>query len=822
MFFTDSYSKELFVSPFGRNSNLCGLQLTNPCQDISFTVIQRANENDIVKIDGSFQRNSCFEAKPLTEVAHGILVTKNLSFTGYNGTPVIQKCNIGDDVFLRVVTVGNELKKLTSIRLEGIHFEGVALAVLQKGRIHIENCTVNNITTTPILDALFNHKSVGDISISNTVVINCKHVIGTTYFDKLNIFITMSNFTGTAGHRTNRQRSTAIGVLSDTMRLSQSYIDLKAFRSLFQEFTNAIWLDIQGTARSRIHIIDCKFLRNGPKWAGWWYPETKYSDSDYRGSALRLYAPLHNLLGVSIVNSKLEDNCAHLGGAVYIDSWMGVLSLENCTIRNNFAVISGGALMIQGGHTMLRNCALDNNAAGSNISFNENIRTFVFIKNSGGALAIHKGFGKIERCEFKNNTAAAFGGTILLESEGIPFEVFDSTFLGPSQTVVIPKEGSIYYAFSDAVMKNVTFISPHMEELASSVIYQNGERQPKQVLCVRSSNLICPTGSNVRLMANVLKKGARLRYPGFLSLMTYCSPCPVRQYTLNSASLNMDIDKYSAGSGQGYRISNTKCMSCPFGGKCQNNIVAKRNFWGYKYNGGREVEFEFVPCPGYCCNNEDTCRSFNSCSRTRAGILCGKCKTGFTESLLSSVCISERNCRAENCWIFLVVASLGYVILFMYTSELSAIVKLLLFKPNFRKLMARFRRKNSVDPKQILLLKNPIKCHELDPCKQQDTPSFSTGMLKIVFFFYQVIHLYHVYDTEQGIPKPLETGKSILLSIFNLCPQGSNFHEFWCPFKGLTPVLKVLLKSCFPCILITTVLLLYILHHCVHYLKRKF
>ena len=101
---------------------------------------------------------------------------------------------------------------------------------------------------------------------------------------------------------------------------------------------------------------------------------------------------------------------------------------------------------------------------------------------------------------------------------------------------------------------------------------------------------------------------------------------------------------------------NNKCYICPYGATCKHDLEAKPNFWGIQVHD--EVEFHRCP-PSYCCK-KSPCGGYNVCHGNRAGILCGKCATNYSQALFSATCITSDKCG--NYWFLLFVV--GVVLLY--------------------------------------------------------------------------------------------------------------------------------------------------------------
>ncbi len=116
-----------------------------------------------------------------------------------------------------------------------------------------------------------------------------------------------------------------------------------------------------------------------------------------------------------------------------------------------------------------------------------------------------------------------------------------------------------------------------------------------------------------------------------------------------------------------------QCVSCPYGGFCPaGSIIARPHFWGYQV--GQNVEF--VSCPiGYCCDVVSTaCSVLDTCAQHRQGRLCGGCKAGYTETLITTKCVPDSQCDDDWLWTVFAVSAFVYIIWYSYKGEIVGII----------------------------------------------------------------------------------------------------------------------------------------------------
>ena len=277
----------------------------------------------------------------------------------------------------------------------------------------------------------------------------------------------------------------------------------------------------------------------------------------------------------------------------------------------------------------------------SRVLFEDNL----FQNNFGfetGAIKIINGHVKFRRCNFTNNFALRDTGYVYVGYGSAKVEFKDctfkrternGTFKGTAFTV-----GRFLHSESGGpiIIKNTTFETKFAERLVTQPILRifSGGYFDMDL----NSTIQCRTGSSLQF-----ENFSHFHYEGgedntfcrinVTTELFTCTMCPPKMYSLQSGfSRGLFIRK-------GF-----KCLECPFGAECdEHNIVAKRDFWGYKVtDSSNSSSLVFIPCPEKYCRKPERHslhqEEINSCNGNRQGVLCGRCSPGFTETLFSAKC----------------------------------------------------------------------------------------------------------------------------------------------------------------------------------------
>ena len=424
----------------------------------------------------------------------------------------------------------------------------------------------------------------------------------------------------------------------------------------------------------------------------------------------------------------------------------------------------------------------------------------LFEENAGlitGAVYISNGNTTFKNCSFQDNLAIRKTGQVYSAYGTGTMEFNNCTFSSKrkSKTLEGRKFGNVAFFYSESegpvILRNTSMVSAIAERRSNSVFeISNGGYvhidNKTTIQCGKGSMLSFENATHFvytekrkrfcRLNVTVVKYTCRLCSPGYYSLQT--------------------------GRSQGFAVENSfQCQRCPLGAKCiQNsiNIAAKENFWGYQVPEIRHTALlKFIPCPNdYCQSPSTQSQAFNSCRGNRTGFLCGKCATGYTESLFSADCRQTSQCSGNFLWLVIILFSAG-------------MAAYLLTKPPLLRLLCA---------RQVLWFirkKGNVRSREESSyvCEQRDT-----GYLKVVFYYYQVADLLidnSIEDLVHKVPYVY-----IVISAYNF-----QVHDIargiGCPVVGLTAVTKELLLSMPVFATMANVVVIYCVHVVVNLLLKR-
>ena len=232
-----------------------------------------------------------------------------------------------------------------------------------------------------------------------------------------------------------------------------------------------------------------------------------------------------------------------------------------------------------------------------------------------------------------------------------------------------------------------------------------------------------------------------------------------------------------------------------------------------------------VCLPGYCCQSSDQCISLKSCSSYRVGRLCGKCKPGYFQSFFTNHCFEEKLCKTEKFWALAITTYILVTAIFLLLQDICfCLLKVL----NMENLASKTERRINWLGKVLFWVKMDgyqlNQRSESESCRDREgeemegndeleiddgsdisnSSSTAVGLIKILFFFYQVQSILSVYKSNREL-QHFGDLKSSILNIFNLNIQIPFNREFHCPFSGMGSITKVWIKALFPvnCLLFT-------------------
>ncbi|CAB4004687.1 Hypothetical predicted protein [Paramuricea clavata] len=267
--------------------------------------------------------------------------------------------------------------------------------------------------------------------------------------------------------------------------------------------------------------------------------------------------------------------------------------------------------------------------------------------------------------------------------------------------------------------------------------------------------ILCPQGYKVNLNTNCFLESCSL----FTAL---CEQCPRKTYS------------FDRGEAHNTRSNHITCHECPVGGNCvEGQVTSKPNFWGYKSN--QTVTFHQCPAK-YCCDTNQ-CEHYNSCHGNRMGTLCGECPSGMSESLFDTKCKANKDCTSVTFWPAISAYLTLYLLFFLYQKDIINFVL------------------GRITPRYFLSSKNG----------RNSKPG---GFLKIIFYYYQIVHLLRNSVGSDVKVKFFDDAENLLSRAFNFLIIG--IPSIDCPFQDLRPVQKAVIVHSVGYSLLTLLCLLYL------------
>eukprot|EP00112_Aurelia_sp_Birch-Aquarium-sp1_P003286 Seg1365.4 transcript_id=Seg1365.4/GoldUCD/mRNA.D3Y31 product="WD repeat-containing protein 19" protein_id=Seg1365.4/GoldUCD/D3Y31 len=784
-------TKDIYISSNGHNNDTCGGTFT-PCKSIGYAVRKRAVEGDVVLVNGM---NGTVNA---TYVETTVYINKGLSFHGLHGQPVVTctGCKtlfqiVGQSAGTATFTVtfnnisfvkeaiGNQNNEILSIRdaslkCETCHFTGNANAVTFQWS-NLCQLIINNSKFYHVRYGVTAHNAFGFASIQ---------IMNTEFIGKSNVSQTAFQFSN----------------MVHQYPYPYVHIAISINTVLVKHFKNGLIL-----ANAKIKVFDLKI-----------------DQSVFMGlsrGAINIHHGKGNgntLMNINVSNSVFVNNSADRGGALQIMSMQDTRVVSyNCTFINNKAISFGGAVSLHGKLkvNISQSTFNDNNCSyGQGILFNSG-------SGAGGALSIDSmdKYGimvSIKDCTFNNNTAASMGGTIYAKAlraveSGVPhaspihLAIENSILTGPSQQETRAVDGDIMFSSAGLNITNVTMRVD--EPLSGKIVLHFSE----SVAAVdKHSTFSCPEGFNMELFGVAISRNQR-RYAKFRSLFQTCVKCPYNHYNILESSF------------RNLSLQNTRCRICPPGSTCKSGIIsAKVNHWGYQKKQSGDIAFVCLP-DGYGCEGRN-CLRYNSCDTDRIGFLCAKCRQGFTESLLSTKCIKNADCKQTKFWPIVMFLLAIYLILFIFRTQVfSELVNQLLWFRKTRPSNLETPLLQSIQGDLVLNMdevgndgnngNNQSNEQGAIDARPNDNGSngIGTGFLKILFYFYQVESILKSTENDKldGIISRMESTVKGFFN-FNIAAGGSSIS---CALLNATPVSKRLIRVGFVACLLLTLLSIHVI-----------
>ena len=709
-----------------------------PCRTVRHAV-KMSNDGVQIYIDYA-QGRPYKECENLTQSTCSIELTKSVSFHGVNGRPELQ-CNKRCKFFI-ITSPDFNISRIKFFNL--VISSSSVVTEIDKGA-RIELVYQNMLVRDNYYAIRSKHSTDCSILITNSSFENNFNLGIYLRCSNLTAYITASAFQFSPVSLTNiantptRWKKTKI-LIRDTIfngkniHTCASLLAIKPFAAIFivtitdSEFKN--------------HFSVCRSKH--------YHQFSTLCISDHHSRPRNItYIFLRNLL----IENNYNNDPALLLIAGYLDYSEVEVMIRDSIFRNNslaFQVSTNyfGRLSHDKHPTIIH----ENNTFVSN-----NINNL--LKRSGAA-AIYFGDGKsrVLSCRFLDNGAGQYSYTSVVKISEMALVTFFNSYFENRQTKVLSNQlftsGNRPVTFLGENTFNLVALKEKQSvfvRIPTSTYLTNGG-----VIMKKNFKILCPSGYKLyaQRQCTVLKKGiVKCNY-----INVRCEQCPTKTYTLERGKFIFN------------KSNDIQCQQCPRGGDCDSGLVtAKSNFWGYK----TKMKVHFVQCPpGYCCNTED-CVTYGSCHGNRSGTLCGQCPEGMSESLFSTQCISNTECAFNYFFIIGTITMLVlYLVFFLYHKEIVSILRTSLFSKRLSFSMNnRNQQRNNVST--------------------GGNTSSTSGMIKILFYYYQVCNLLRSSVGFSRKGKFIHNFENVISRVMNMILV--NLPSFNCPFANLRPVPKAII-----------------------------
>ena len=177
----------------------------------------------------------------------------------------------------------------------------------------------------------------------------------------------------------------------------------------------------------------------------------------------------------------------------------------------------------------------------------------------------------------------------------------------------------------------------------------------------QNTQIVCPIGMNAVETVPLSTKEPNVYH---------CEAvCTSNMYTFQFG--NISLKQTSEWGSKSYLSNHEKplCNQCPVGAKCSGKVQALPNYWGYRNKDNDTVVM--IRCPrGYCCQDDESCQTFDSCNSNRSGRLCGVCEKGLAESLFDQTCIPVEKCDTWFIVLLYISCIVGYGLRLMVIDDM--------------------------------------------------------------------------------------------------------------------------------------------------------
>ena len=323
-----------------------------------------------------------------------------------------------------------------------------------------------------------------------------------------------------------------------------------------------------------------------------------------------------------------------------------------------------------------------------------NVTIEVSIAGFGGALYLQQGLFIIKNCQFYNNSANKLGGSVFISRDTTAR--FQNCQFHSDENHRNVTNGLIFYSqAAEVTLSDVQFFVGSLPPFKTAVIYQAKDVFKSGEISLTNVEITCSDNSRLTLETTTkidLNWYSSNRFQQYKVLQCYCVPCPESFYTLETGLYRtsgpamslpgIPLRKVTFGPPPPPPISvgvryvhnvthvDFPCEPCPYGGQCSGTLHSKLNYWGYRTHN----RVKFYSCSnGYCCTHKQ-CNKFDQCATFKWGTLCGACEKGYSEALFSVKCVPNSQCK--DYWMLVVglLLSLVYATFLLFQNDVKDFV----------------------------------------------------------------------------------------------------------------------------------------------------
>ena len=727
---------------------------TTPCLTLRYAVLI-SSSGDKILIDHA-QNKPYKECDILTQSRSVIQLNKSLSFIGVNGTAIIE-CKKG----LILFNIQSSTFNPTKIVMSNMTLStSDTLIHCDKGSLFhllLHNC---------VFKSFYAAVSAKSTTFCSIYIFNSTFY-GSTYSSS--VVTSCHNLTTQLVGNMFQTSPVTLRTLSDSKtvpwQFTQVFVSQCVFNGQQKQLCTALLSVSSSSAIVNITVELSVFT------------DHKGNCKSSRVSTLDIYGGYFGKRRLTVINlNKLSFENNYCTGAmvrfipIYIKGTLFKVGIRNSVFKNTtsplYAMFHGKRSRIKGPSLVLSN--------------NTFLKAYKGFANSWPIVKLGNGKYSITQCTFIDNIGGNRHYDAIIRVKSILHNVvvifndcyFENSRATSSSTQIFAEKKHKLFFY------NNTMNMIHLNKESDIVTFtSNNPSGGNRNLRLRGNlKILCPFGYLIA-SNKYCQEAKNKKYIECAYFSVSCKLCPKNTYSITRSVLQNNI------------TNQVQCYDCVNGGQCFEGILtAKPNFWGYK----TDHKVHFLQCPrDYCCDGND-CDSYNSCHGNRTGTVCGECPQSMSESILSTDCLPNDKCGSNLVWPLALCYCTTYLFFFLYHEEIIKLVKKLVC-------FSRQKRENQSSS---------------DHGRSHKT----SGLLKIFFYYYQVVHLFR---NSVGSHKH----KTIVNNVENMLSKVFNFiilsiSSFKCPFPDLYPVKKQVLLHSVGYVLLVFLGVLYIITKSIVWLKH--